>query len=416
MLLRTEVTAEGSLVDGMTEVTVIVTVYNGAEFLAEAIESALAQTLAGVEVIAVDDGSTDATPAILDRFRPRIAVVRHENRGLSAARNGVLPHVRSPFVAFLDHDDLWEPTFLARGVGELVGAGERVAGAVAGRTHIDRDGHELPGTRRPVQATLDLPSLVIGNRFAPGQVVLRRQALADAGGFDAALHGTLDWDLWLRLAKAGWRFVRIADCLWRYRRHAHNMSNQAAAMRDDGLRTLDKLFADPALPPEVRALRPRAVGNVWLHASAQLYALGCDRDGEHDFAAAVARCPELLGDEETYWAILCAEQPEGYKASPLHLDVDRAERRLIAALAACRAAGTVDETSYRTSLARTYRALATLAYGQRRMAAVRRYTGRAVRAAPSLSLDRRTIAPAVKSLAGERVIAALSRRRRHRAP
>jgi len=75
-----------------------------------------------------------------------------------------------------------------------------------------------------------------------------------------------------------------------------------------------------------------------------------------------------------------------------------------------------DETSYRTSLARTYRALATLAYGQRRMAAVRRYTGRAVRAAPSLSLDRRTIAPAVKSLAGERVIAALSRRRRHRAP
>ena len=395
----------------MTQVTVIITVYNGAEFVAEAIESALAQTLPGVEVIAVDDGSTDATAAVFDGFGARITVVRHENRGLAAARNGVLAQVRSPDVAFLDHDDLWHPTFLERCVGKLAESDPRVAGAVAGATRIDRNGHDLPGPHR-VHARLDLPTLVIGNRFAPGQVTLRREAILDVGGFDTSLRGTLDWDLWLRLSRAGWRFVTIAERLWRYRRHEDNMSRRAAAMRDEGLRTLDKLFADPDLSPALRALRPRAVGNVWLHASAELYALGRAVDGERDFATAVTVCPDLLDDDETYWAILCADQPEGSKGTPLHLDLDRAEQRLGAALAACRAADAIDERTHRCSLGRGYRALATLAYGQRRMAAVRGYTGRALRADPSLGLDRRTLAPALKSLAGGRVVAALSRRRR----
>jgi hypothetical protein len=398
----------------MTQVTAIIAVHNGADFIAEAVESALVQTLAGVEVIAIDDGSTDDTPAILERFRPRITVLTHENRGLAAARNGALPHVHSPYVAFLDHDDLWEPPFLERCVGQLATADAGVAGAVTGWTLIDREGRELPGTRRHVRGPIDLTTLVVGTGFAPGQTVLRSEALTAAGGFDATLQGTLDWDLWLRLARAGWSFVTIADCLWRYRRHETNMSGRVGTMRDDGLRTLGKLFADATLPQEIRALQPRALGTVWLHASQQMYAVGDDIEGGRNLAAAAAICPELLGDDETYWAMLCAEQPEGYEASGLYLDLGRAEQRLLGALAACRSAGTLDDLSYRTGLGRGYRALAALAYAQRRMGDVRRYTARALRGDPSLYLDPRTIAPALKSFAGGRVIAAISRWRAHR--
>src|SRR5262245_26724391 len=216
----------------MTQVTVIIAVHNGADFIAEAVESALAQTLAGVDVIVVDDGSTDETPAILERFRPRITVVTHENRGMAAARNHTLANVRSPYVAFLDHDDLWHPAFLERCVAQLATADARVAGAVTGWTLIDREGRELPGTRRFVTRPIDLATLAIDTCFAPGQTVLRSHALAAVGGFDASLRGTVDWDLWLRLTRAGWRFITVADCLWRYRRHGTNMSNQAAATRD----------------------------------------------------------------------------------------------------------------------------------------------------------------------------------------
>ncbi|HWP35432.1 MAG TPA: glycosyltransferase family 2 protein, partial [Thermodesulfobacteriota bacterium] len=94
--------------------SVIIPAYNAAPFLAEAIESALAEATAGVEILVVDDGSTDETPAIAARYAPRVGTVRIGGGGPGRARNAGLAQTRAPLVAFLDADDRWLPGSLAR--------------------------------------------------------------------------------------------------------------------------------------------------------------------------------------------------------------------------------------------------------------------------------------------------------------
>jgi len=94
-------------------VSLIIATFNHARFLGAAIDSALAQTLGAVDVIVVDDGSTDDTPAVLARYAGRVRVLRQPNRGLAAARNAGLAAARGTYVAFLDADDVMAPTKLA---------------------------------------------------------------------------------------------------------------------------------------------------------------------------------------------------------------------------------------------------------------------------------------------------------------
>jgi glycosyltransferase involved in cell wall biosynthesis len=94
--------------------SVVVPAYNAARFLAETLETALAQTLPAHEVLVIDDGSTDVTPAVAAKFGARIRYIRQPNAGVSAARNHALSLATGNWVAFLDADDLWEPQFLER--------------------------------------------------------------------------------------------------------------------------------------------------------------------------------------------------------------------------------------------------------------------------------------------------------------
>src|SRR5689334_4952969 len=90
-------------------VSVILPVYNGASFVCRAIETALLQTYSHVEIIAVDDGSTDSSFEILARYGDRVQVIRQQNAGVAAARNSAISASRGEFVAFLDQDDWWLP-------------------------------------------------------------------------------------------------------------------------------------------------------------------------------------------------------------------------------------------------------------------------------------------------------------------
>lgn len=100
----------------MNGVSVIIPAYNAAVTIAETIDSALAQTLPPLDIIVVNDGSTDSTAAILDRYGDRIHVISQPNAGLSSARNAALRIARGEYVAFLDADDIWAPQMLARTV------------------------------------------------------------------------------------------------------------------------------------------------------------------------------------------------------------------------------------------------------------------------------------------------------------
>jgi len=394
----------------MPSVSVIVPVYNGAAFVTDAIESALAQTYTDVEVIAVDDGSTDGTPAALARFGSRIRVHRRSNGGLAAARNSGLERATGTFVALLDADDVWEPGFLEYTVARLATADESMVGVSSGWVLADPSGRPLSHTRAIQGSTFTVRDFLRRCPFPPSTVVVRRAAMRAAGGFDESIRATEDWDLWLRLTVSGRTFGAVDQCLCRYRVHEQNWSHDPVRMRTGGLRTLEKFFAEPALPAALRAEQAPAVAHVHARASSQFYAAGRVDDGAAALREAVQTWPDILLEDETHWAVICADQPILYKGSAQFLDLAQGEHRILTALAGCAGEAVTDPRLPQRALGRAHRALAHLAYAQRRMAAVRRYAIRALRADRSLCLDWRTVGPLLKSFAGAALIGALSRR------
>jgi GT2 family glycosyltransferase len=391
-------------------VSVVFAVYNGARFVVASIESILAQNHPRVEIIVVDDGSTDESLAVLARFGPRLTVIRQTNQGPPAAHNAGLRLAQGTFVAFLDHDDLWEPHYLETSVRCLTALDDSVAGVVADFERMDVAGRPLPNTRTALRGRLGLRDFLVENLFPTGAVLLRRSAVLDLGGLDASLRTTYDWDLWLRLTAAGRSIVALEQCLWRYRLQPGSWSSVVDLIYAEGLRTVAKTYAGPTVPDALRPLQARAVAYVHLHASTQLYARGRDADATAAFADAVRAWPELLGDDETYYVTVCAEQPPGGKGSPHDLDLERGAARLFAALA--RATAECGQREQQFATARANRVLAQLAYGQRDMPAVRRYAARALGADARLWSDWGTVGLTIKSLAGGMAIARLSRWRR----
>jgi glycosyltransferase involved in cell wall biosynthesis len=397
-------------------VSVIIPAYNAAEFVAETIDSALVQTYRDFEVVVVDDGSTDATAEILATYGSAITVLQQPNGGPAAARNCALRAARGALVAPLDADDGWEDTFLALMVERLDRAPQTVVGVFAGWVAVDRSGNEIPNQRIVRGAPVDLRELALGNRFQPSAVLVRHAAIVDAGGFDEALpRGVEDWDLWLRLAAQGGEFVAVDRCLCRYRVYGESVSHRPDSMRAGRLGALEKLFGRADLPPEVRAVHPRALANAYLQSAVDMFANRRAADGERDFSLAVQSCPALLGEDELYYAAICATQSVGYKASRHGLDLDEGAARIGAALTRCVGDGAIPSgAAERRARGRALRALARLALGQRSMGAARRYAAMALLADPRLWSDWVTVGTLVKSFAGATAVEALSRWRRQR--
>jgi glycosyltransferase involved in cell wall biosynthesis len=202
---------------------VIIPVFNGAATVAAATQSAFAQERAGaVEVIVVNDGSTDRTGEVLKSFGGRIKTVSQANRGLAAARNvGADAADAADYLAFLDADDLWLPDKLRLIVAELA----RNHGAVLAYSNVltmDRQGQGLSDSliKRPQAHAPSLAELLRGWwPILPSSVVVRRDAFERCGRFCEEFRGAAgheDVDCWLRLRELG-EFVYLDRALVRYR-------------------------------------------------------------------------------------------------------------------------------------------------------------------------------------------------------
>lgn len=244
---------------GVPEFSVVLPVWNGAPFVAAAIESALGQIGASLEILAVDDGSTDATPRILSQFGSRIQVLGQPNAGVAAARNRGIGAARGHYVAFLDADDLWRPEKLARQREALQATPDARASATAFEV-TDEDGRAL-GVRGGHAPEALLEALLCeGNLVGtPSSVVVERALLAQTGGFDPALSQCADWEMWMRLARAT-RFAWVRAPLVAYRQHPYNMSRGIPLLERDSIHALNKAFGDPGMPRALLALRRRAFG------------------------------------------------------------------------------------------------------------------------------------------------------------
>ncbi len=225
-------------------VSVVIPTYNYAHFVCEAVESALAQTYPAVEVIVVDDGSTDDTRARLAAYGTRIRYVHQKNQGLSAARNTGIREARGPFVAFLDSDDQFHPRKLEHQMAEFARRPE--LGLVGTNAFSDEPPAwtDVPATPPTVTFTLD--DLVLSVPFPPSAAVARAECFSACGTFDTALRSAEDRDMWIRIVTR-YPVARVAAPLTWYRQTPGSMSKNAERMEAAERTVIDKAFALPEL-------------------------------------------------------------------------------------------------------------------------------------------------------------------------
>jgi glycosyltransferase involved in cell wall biosynthesis len=188
-------------------VSVLMSVHDGARWVGEAVASVLAQTDGDLELIVIDDGSTDATPEVLAAARdPRLRVLRQARAGLTRALNRALGLARADLVARLDADDLALPERLARQRAFLAAHPEVGLLGTAAR-EVDEGGALVREVRPPAGDAALRRALIRANPFVHSSVMARRALLARAGGYDETLAVAQDYDLWMRLA----RLTRLAN-------------------------------------------------------------------------------------------------------------------------------------------------------------------------------------------------------------
>lgn len=197
-------------------VSVIIAVKDGERFLAEAINGVLEQTYRALEIIVVDDGSTDGTAQVARSFAG-VRYIHQTNRGHAAAMNVGIEVAAGELLAFLDADDVWEPNKLELQVGYLME--HPAVDYVIARTQNFLE----PGAQLPASVTKDL-SLTDSVLLSLGTLVARRAVFEVVGAFDVTYAHAKDVDWFIRAKEAGLRMAILPDILLRRRLHGSNRS------------------------------------------------------------------------------------------------------------------------------------------------------------------------------------------------
>jgi glycosyltransferase involved in cell wall biosynthesis len=225
-------------------VSVVIPNYNYARFVGGAVDSVLAQTYPDIEVIVVDDGSTDESKDVLISYGDGIKSIFQQNSGVAAARNNAVAASSGEYVAFLDADDEWLPAKLEKQVAMF--RSDPSLGLVhVGVDEIDSDGrtlrHRLEGSTG--DATGDL--LKLGRRGILGGgsgLVVPRRIFDEVGGFDERLSTSADWDFFYQVASR-YNVGFVPEVLMKYRFHNSNMRSNVDVMERDMTLALEKALA-----------------------------------------------------------------------------------------------------------------------------------------------------------------------------
>jgi glycosyltransferase involved in cell wall biosynthesis len=223
-------------------VSVVIPTYNAGHFIARCVESVLAQTYRPLEIIVVNDGSTDHTVAALAPYRSRIRYFYQENQGQSTARNRAIAESQGELIAFVDADDMWLPEKIARQVKALARSPR------ASLIHTDlffldnATGHKVHRADKKAEYVGNCAGrMFMQNKVTISSVLVRKECLARAGMFDGTFRYVDDYEMWLRIA-AFFDFGYVDEPLVIYRIHEDNISRSVLAMRREELAALQKIL------------------------------------------------------------------------------------------------------------------------------------------------------------------------------
>ncbi|MCU0589424.1 MAG: glycosyltransferase [Syntrophobacteraceae bacterium] len=357
-------------------VSVIITTYNRAAVLRATIESVLAQSHPAVEILVVDDGSTDDTAATVSNYGSRVRYVRQENQGVEVARRKGLRASTGRYVNFLDDDDLMVPHKIAR-QAEILDSSNRFGVVHCGYRYIDKNGHVLGQSGRLPEGDM-LKPLVWGCPPWSGGPLIRRECF-DGYGEDEHLDWYSDWGMWLRITRAGYRWACVQETLGDYRIVSGSMiDNRIPNAERLIFHLLREVFEGWHLPPEIVAEKNdiHAGWHFWI--SCRYYTVGSWGDARRSLIKALEHRPVLLAQPEKlvnllYWD---AVSPRARVHDPIGFIRDVFDHLPSEARAIEEFRGLL--------LGRVYRTLALCNYGSGNMEEGRRQLGEAVRQAPGL--------------------------------
>jgi glycosyltransferase involved in cell wall biosynthesis len=273
----------------MPAVTVIIPTFNRARFLAEAVDSVLSQDFQDLEIVVVDDGSTDETLDILQTY-PSVEVIRQHRQGVSAARNAGIARAKGAFIAFLDSDDLWLPKklsvqvdFFDHDLGALICQAEEI---------WIRNGVRVnPGRRHKKHSGMIFePSLELCI-VSPSAVMMKRRLFDEVGVFDETLPVCEDYDLWLRISC---RFpVHLIETPLVVKRGGHSDQLSRTPGHDRfRVQALRKILESGRLNARQSVLAAEA-----LRRKCRIYAAGCRKRGRVEEADQYLSLAEQFNEE-----------------------------------------------------------------------------------------------------------------------
>lgn len=238
-------------------ISVIIPAYNTSQYIAEALDSVFAQTFSDFEVIVINDGSpdTEALERALLPFRDKIQYLWQENSGVAAARNAGIRIARGQYLAMLDSDDIWLPQYLEKQLAAITSSPDIAVSYTNARYFGDSplSGKDFM-SYFPSEGEVTFQSMIEEKVHVVGTSMALREAVVEVGLYDETLATSEDFDLWLRVAHAGWRIVYTREELFLYRRRGGCLSEDQIGFWASFLRAMEKIERSMPLTPYQREI------------------------------------------------------------------------------------------------------------------------------------------------------------------
>lgn len=285
-------------------VSVIIPTYNRSNYVQQAVESVLNQTYNDYEILVIDDGSTDDTKRLLEKYADRIKYVYQTNQKVGAARNNGIRHAQGKYIAFLDSDDLWLPQKLERDVAYFE-ANPQVGLVYSNVIYFSDEGANLY-TRRMKSPSGDvLEKIIIDNFVVTSTVVVKRECLDRVGLFneDLDLASSEDWEMWVRVASQ-YPLGYISEASTKSRIHHSKLMGNPEGMERSILRGLEIIWTNENLLPRISHLKNRSYASLYTYIAINYYASGQMAKAREYLKEAVGIHPPQLFDRKFVYTFL----------------------------------------------------------------------------------------------------------------